>query len=152
MIQRIQSVYFLLAGILPAFSFCVPMARYYDADGQLTYQLTAATMSAVDGATTSHPWGILAFAVISIIMAFICIFAYKNRIKQISLSNLLLTSLLLLALAFVGHGYYYGDELAVRFLPSWGFVFPVLSYVFAFLGRRAVRKDEELVRAADRIR
>lgn len=152
MIQRIQSVYFLLAGILPAFSFCVPMACYYDANGQLTHRMNALTMSAADGSVLSYPWGILVFAIISIVMAFVCIFAYKNRVKQISLSNLLLTSLLLMALAFVAHGYYLGDELAVRFLPSWGFAFPVLAYVFAFLGRRAVRKDEELVRAADRIR
>ena len=152
MIQRIQSVYFLLAGIIPAFSFCVPMARYYDANGQLAYHLNAASITAADGSVMAYPWGVLVFAVVSIVMAFVCIFGYKNRVKQISLSNLLLTSLLLLALAFVAHGYYFGNEQAVRFLPSWGFVFPVLAYVFAFLGRRAVRKDEELVRAADRIR
>ena len=152
MIQRIQSVYFLLAGILPAFSFCVPMAHYVDNNGEAVYSLYAASLMNAQGETLGHPWGILAFVVISIILAFVCIFGFKNRIRQIALSSLLLTSLLLAALAFVAHGYFYGEDLAVRFLPSWGFAFPVLSFIFAMLGRRAVRKDEELVRAADRIR
>ena len=152
MIQRIQSVYFLLAGILPAFSFCVPMARYSGANGENVYGLTAWALFSENDALCSHPWGIFVFVLLSIVLAFICIFAYKNRIRQIHLSNLLLTSILLSALAFVGYGYFYGNEYGVRFLPSWGFLFPVFAYVFASLGRRAVCKDEELVRAADRIR
>lgn len=151
MIQRIQSVYFLLAGILPAFSFCVPMAHYYN-NGNEVASLYAASLTSVEGAVMNHPWGMLTFAVISIVMAFVCIFGYKNRMKQIALGGLLLTSLLLFALCYVAYGYYYGNDMAVRFLPTWGIVFPVVAFVFAILGRRAVRKDEELVRAADRIR
>ena len=152
MIQRIQSVYFLLAGILPAFSFCVPMAHYTGANGEVLYSMNVWSMSMINGDILAHPWGIFSFAIISMVMSIVCIFAYKNRIRQIHLSNILLTAILLFALTFVAYGYFYGSEYGVRFLPSWGFAFPVLAYLFATLGRRAVCKDEELVRAADRIR
>ena len=151
MIQRIQSVYFLLAGILPAFTFCVPMARYYNEQGAMEMELTPWSLSSVEG-VLSHPWGLLTFTVLSIVMAVVCILGYKNRRRQIALSNLLLTLILILGLTFVAYGYSYGSTQSLRFLPDWGVLFPSFSFIFAILGRNGVRKDEELVRAADRIR
>ena len=38
------------------------------------------------------------------------------------------------------------------FTPQLGFAFILLAFVFALLGNKAVKKDEDLVRSADRIR
>ena len=151
MIQRIQSVYFLLAGILPAFTFCVPMAQYLNEQGQTELVLTSWSLSSAEAAV-AHPWGILTFTVLSMIMAFVCLFGYKNRRRQIAMSSFLLTLILILGLTFVAYGYSFGSTHALRFLPDWGVLFPSIAFIFAILGRNGVRKDEELVRAADRIR
>ena len=151
MIQRIQSVYFLLAGILPAFTFCVPMAQYLTEQGELQYVLNPWALSSVEG-VVSHPWGLLTFTVLSMVMAVLCIFGYKNRRRQIAMSSLLLTLILILGLTYVAYGYSLGSTHSLRFLPDWGVLFPCFSFIFAILGRSGVRKDEELVRAADRIR
>ena len=152
MIQRIQSVYFLLAGILPAFTFCVPLAKYLDQNGEVVYDLNSVALTSLTGGETSTPWGMMVFAITSIVMAFVCLLSFKNRRMQIAWSNILLTVILLFALTYVAYGYSYGTIHEVRFLPTWGIVFPVLSFLLALLGRRGVHKDEELVRAADRIR
>ena len=63
MIQRIQSVYLLMAGLVLAFSFCTPQINFSGADG------VVATMYAVGiesissslgpvGANISTPWGV----------------------------------------------------------------------------------------------
>ena len=40
----------------------------------------------------------------------------------------------------------------VKFTPSWASVCPMAALVFTFLAQRAIKADERLVRAADRIR
>lgn len=152
MIQRVQSVYFLLAGIFPAFTFCTPMAHYTDRDAAVVYQLTSWAIADMKGKAMAHPWGMVSLAVIVVIFSFVCLMAYRNRLRQIALSNLLISMILIYTLAYVAYGYAYGTSLGLAFLPQWGLVFPALSLVFAFLARRGVCKDEALVRAADRIR
>ena len=152
MIQRIQSVYFLLAGIFPAFTFCTPMAQYLNGKGEVEYTLNSIGMTATDGTLAAQPWGLLLFTVFTILLGILCIFGYKNRRRQMVMSTLLVSVTLVLALTYVAYGYSYGTSFDLRFLPSWGIVFPVLSFVCTLLARRGIRKDEELVRAADRIR
>ena len=134
MIQRIQSVYFLLAGILPAITFWCPLAVY-------------------TGPAVSEPQYVLsALGLLSLVVAFYALFSYKNRRQQIRIGGWLISSLMLLALSLVAYGYSYAEVRHLDFMPYWGTLLLFFSVFFAILGRRAVRKDEELVRAADRIR
>ena len=85
-------------------------------------------------------------------MAFYALFSYKNRRQQIRIGGWLISSLMLSALSLVAYGYSYAEVRHLDFMPYWGILLLFFSVFFAILGRRAVRKDEELVRAADRIR
>ena len=85
MIQRIQSVYLLLAGIIPAFTFCTPIITFSNGSSLMSYAITGTEEHFI-----SCPWGVLAFTVLSILTALFTIFNYKNRPRQIRLCNLFL--------------------------------------------------------------
>jgi hypothetical protein len=36
--------------------------------------------------------------------------------------------------------------------PAYGVLFPLIAYVFSWMARRGIRKDEELVRSVERFR
>lgn len=154
MIQRIQSVYFLLAGIFPAITFWCPLAVYTSPTvSEPQYVLSAlGLLSSAEGGTVAHPWGIMFFNVLSLVVAFVALFSYKNRKQQMRIGGWLISSLMLSALSLVAYGYSYAEVHHLDFMPSWGTLLLFFSVFFAILGRRAVRRDEELVRAADRIR
>ena len=154
MIQRIQSVYFLLAGILPAITFWCPLAVYTGpAVSEPQYVLSAlGLLSQAEGGLVAYSWGILFFNLLSLVVAFYALFSYKNRRQQIRIGGWLISSLMLSALSLVAYGYSYAEVRHLDFMPYWGILLLFFSVFFAILGRRAVRKDEELVRAADRIR
>lgn len=152
MIQRIQSVYFLLAGILPAFTFCTPLVRFYGVAGEVGFVLDSSALTAAGAGVAARPWGILFLTVVSIVLAFVSLFGYGNRKRQLVWSRWLAVCLLLQGATVAAYAYSYGAANGVSPMPAWGIVFPALSLAFAVLGRRGVRQDEELVRAADRIR
>ena len=86
------------------------------------------------------------------LFALITIFLYKNRNLQIRLSNL---NMLVICI-FIGTVFYFADHskanevLVVHYAV--GCYFPLIQLVFTFLAMRAIRKDELLVRSADRLR
>lgn len=157
MIQRIQSVYLLLAGLVLAFSFCTPQI-YFTIDGVLFATLTACGINAANvvaetGATViSVPWGVVVFMSLGALLAFVSLFMYKNRKRQIKLINLMLLSIVLVYISDIAYAYAFDAHHNTNMQGAWGVILPFAAYVLGWFARRAVRKDEELVRAADRIR
>jgi hypothetical protein len=86
------------------------------------------------------------------IMAFITIFLYKNRRRQIRICYaLLLIQVLIYALYFIFERNYLplSDFFQhIRFT----FVFPLITIVLLFLAIRGIKKDEKLIRSLDRLR
>ena len=98
--------------------------------------------------------------VVILFSAFI-IFSFKNRKKQIKLAafNFLLicTFIVLMFYSFDNAKSFLdlslnnqGAELSTTY--GIGMILPLLSLVFNFLAIKGIRKDEELVKSADRIR
>jgi len=91
------------------------------------------------------------------VMSIVTIFLYKNRKIQITLSKL--NMLLYLSVIFIV--FYTGDE-ALSYIRGLGLegelsyklgaVLPIISVILVFFASRAIKKDEDLVRSADRIR
>lgn len=86
-----------------------------------------------------------------IVVSVLTILKYKNRPLQYKLSNIIaLLSVFMLGLFFLlpytdlkqGESIKYG----------FGSFLPILSVIFAFLAAHYIKKDEQLVRSADRIR
>ena len=150
MIQRIQSVYLLLIFIGSVCIFFFPLANYVD------YQFSILGAEKL----VSEPLLILKLntipliGIISIIgsLSFITIFSYKKRALQIKLTRLILfLNVIFIAIIFI-----YTDIIEKKIHNtsqySLGSYIPLVTLILAFLTVRAIRKDEELIKSADRLR
>ncbi len=146
MIQRIQTLYLLIVGILISQVFVFPFLTFFSKDKMVDFNaLTISTGEYL------FPLAIL-FGVI-ILIALVTIFCYKKRMLQARLTVvntfLLLSSMGLTAyLAWEMSKSLSGYDIHYNFTC----IFPLIAIVFNFLALRAIRKDEALVRSANRIR
>lgn len=160
MIQRIQSIYLLLAAVCMAAGFSMSQVCW-EVEGQLRAGLHYCAVSNAEGQALSHPWGLICFGTLALVVSIIAIFGYKNRKRQMRIVRMAQ----LCALLVYPTLYAYASATSARLqatggaedqavVPAVGFgiVFPLLTVIFCQLAHRAIRKDEELVRAADRIR
>lgn len=139
MIQRIQSVYLLLASIL---MLIVGIVFLYN-----VFLLgTTSTMSEVFNGF----WGILylVFVLDSAVMSFITIFHYRKRMAQVRLTAVNFFDTVISVLLFIGLFLFKGLDLQwMPYVPL-----SILAIVLLILACRNIIKDEKLVRSADRIR
>ena len=149
MIQRKQTVYYLLAGILSILLIFAPLASL-KFNGQ-EYLFTVAGIKSVTPGT-SLGISTLPLMILLIIIAafnFIVIFLYKNRALQMKMSifNLVFT-IGLCALIFFHLIRITASEMSY----SWGLVLPVVCIILIILAYLGVKKDDKLVKSLDRIR
>lgn len=130
MIQRIQSIYLFLAAAAAVVFLFVPSAE---------------TEGVHLIAQNNIP--LLALAAIGALISFVVIFLFKNRVLQTNIGRLALLPLL----GLVGYSLFIefsdGD-----FQAAWGIGLPVVATLLVFLAVGAIRKDENKVRAMDRLR
>jgi hypothetical protein len=151
MIQRIQSIYLLLAAVLVLVGCLMPLAT---ASGDATALAATGDNFFADGVyrTTEFPAGWLFLSVVGMIG--LTIFRYQNRTKQMFSVSLLIIFTALCIILLGSLGYYYAQRLpegTMAQLAPGGAVWPV-SIVFLLLANRAIKKDEALVRSSDRLR
>ena len=152
MIQRIQSIYLLLAAICSLLCFYVDFASWGNPHAM---GINACKVwSADDAATLGHPWGIMVFTFLSMGIALKAIFSYKNRRAQMKMTKAVIWLVLFNYIAIGAYTYTYFTRLSGDTLLDIrpGIAFPLLTAIFAFLAYRGIRRDDELVRSADRIR
>lgn len=144
MLQRIQTVWFLLALISLALLFRFPAA------GNSSTALIASF-------NISGQWsmsGSLLFAIILIticIVILITIFKFRNRKLQMRLCRIINILTVLLILFIAVSCWHFEQTLAFSWLKP-GFALPFLSIFFQYLAYRGIKHDEELIKSADRIR
>ncbi|MBR1652053.1 MAG: DUF4293 domain-containing protein [Alloprevotella sp.] len=155
MIQRIQSVYLLLAGILPAFTFTTPLARFsLGEDAFLTLSSLGLRATGTPQPTATQPvyLALALLAVLLMLLSVLNIFGYKNRKRQVRVCNWSVALAVAWYAAYVGICAMFTQQTGTAFTPALCAALPFLTLVFTLLARRSIKKDEELVRAADRIR
>lgn len=155
MIQRIQSIFLLLVGI--AMVICTLTVAWAKSVGTQMVTLDAFSLVQSQGdkiinSTSITFIGIL--AALSSVVAFFSIFQYKNRLRQVFLGAI--NSLLMVTV--MGTLLYYSFQGAALFEPaqrgnySIGFYAVVAALICNVLANRFIRRDEKLVRSADRMR
>lgn len=152
MIQRKQTLWLLLAAVCLALTLAMPVGTIISTD--LTFSdLTALGFGDdVNAAVGAHtPWGVLTLTVLALVAAVLAIFGFKNRAKQLKTTNIMM---LLSALAIVVTYIYVQSYTPEGFMNDLkpGCVLYFVAYAAGFMARRGIRKDDELVKAADRIR
>ncbi len=156
MIQRVQSLYLLGAITMMALMFFFPLAGYYgDLHISILYLLGIKNMvpdaPEIFSIYTTLP---LVFIVVSmLIVSFTVILLYKKRLQQLKLIklNILLNTILIIGIFIVYSRWLQASLNATESFKTAAF-FPLASLVFFMLAYRGVRKDEKLVRSADRLR
>lgn len=155
MIQRIQSVYLLIVFVLNIFTFFFPLANFFDHSGNL-YQLVfkGITLYSKTGWILFQTnYVISTFLTIILILSLICIFLYSNRSLQMKICLYLMIGLFMIS-AYVFIEY----EIAIykyRFIHSYlslASLIPLISIIIIYLAFKAIKKDDNLVKSADRLR
>lgn len=162
MIQRIQSVFLLVAALVMLSVLFLPIWGEADIEAQEVINLNAFEIEYVEVDDAGNEtiireydtWWISVVACLSAAIALFSIFQFRNRLRQIQLGAL--NSLVMAGT--IGISYYYsykGDQMLNPEQPGnyfIGFYIMVGALLFNSLANRFIRKDEKLVRSADRIR
>ncbi len=156
MIQRIQTLYLTASVIACALLFIFPMAKFINAM-QGTYLLTVTGIKyMIDPPIFVHfmvtsPMLILNIA--SILLTAAAIFLFRKRGLQLILVNVsFLLNVVLIALVYLYYINYVEKLSKVTPAYQFGIFLPILSLILLVLASRAIRKDEALVKSADRLR
>lgn len=154
MIQRIQSIYLVLAGIFPAFTFFVPLVCFTSQDTNKWFTINSLGYDATlfPEMAGHHPYAMLIFAALAVIFSLVAIFAFKNRKKQIKFANWAISCNVIWAGITIVQCIFLSKETTTSISPELGLCFPILALIMLFLAKHAIKRDEALVRAADRIR
>jgi len=147
MIQRIQTIYILFAGLLTATLFKLKFADIIVNNELLTFTIKGIYKEAVQ---VFNGLPIMVFIGIITLLHLVVIFMYKKRILQIRL----LVFAIILLLGLFGMFFYFTysgfDDIQVAFkIPV---SFPIVAIILDYLAIRAIGKDEALVRSLNRIR
>ena len=151
MIQRIQSVYLLLVTALLASNIFLPIGSFLDKNG-LLYPFTPLHVALPSAGLSYTPWGQLTLLILGALVSFATIFLFKNRKLQI---RMCIFSMLILAgyyIVFLMFMLMIKNSISATFQFSFGLCLPLIAMILNFLAIRAIRKDEDKVKAADRIR
>jgi len=155
MIQRIQTIYLLVAFIASVLIFFFPLATYLSDLAYIKFwvydiQDMVPSNEPLYGFLFNLPFIIICALIIFLII--FTIFKYKKRLLQMRLVNFAI----LLDIVMVVLMFFYTDKIskdvAVDTKYEIGSVFPLIALVFLVLALRGIRKDEKLVRSADRLR
>lgn len=155
MIQRIQTVYLFLV-FLFALLFLIFPKGSIDING-VVYTIKSWSIVSADGTEKLDSPSIL--GIVSMIIPFIIMvlsiyttLLFKNRLLQIKLGkiNIFLHVILVVSTFFFLDGI--KNNYSGEFTYGVGLVFPLLSMILILMAGKAIRKDEELVRSADRLR
>ncbi len=158
MIQRIQTLYLTLAAIALALIFAFPLAQFFSETGTYYFKAIGLKNMVPGGDELFNPTVFLPLPILVVVILFMLVFAisqFKNRTFQIRLVNItvLLTAVLIAGIFFL---YIPMIEKKIAIIPdyskSFGVYVPLVSLVFQILATRAIKRDDQLVRSADRLR
>ncbi len=143
MIQRIQSIYLLIASVVSGV-----LMLLFD-----LWDTTKEGIKAIDlfGNEAVELNAIPVLFIASALVSLFAIFKFQNRKTQINLGriviliNLILLGLLVYLLLTLS------GEAAVS-KKDIGMFLPIVSMLFVLLANRAIQKDEDLVKSVDRLR
>jgi len=150
MIQRIQSIWLLIAAVLGVCVFMLNIISYSYVDPSSGGEVTKGVK------LMEYSYLLALLAMILVALPLVAIFMFKNRKRQV---NMALLAIVLNIGFVIFHVTYIKDSYlsSLKIPPqstSFGIAsfIPVAAIVFLAMAISGIRKDEKLVRAADRLR
>lgn len=162
MIQRRQTIYMLLAAILSALLFFMPLVSFNANDNIMKFTIFG-IQNPIESVSlsTDYTWPLVVLTILMTLAPLVTIFLYKKRELQVRLCRLnMLTNIIFVGLVFI---YYESDILSVIFAVEndiyvldvayfIGMAFPLVNLVLEILAIRGIKKDIELLKSIDRLR
>jgi hypothetical protein len=152
MIQRIQSLYLLLALTMMVLTFFIPYAEVLDIATKKLYVLDIEGITEEGAQLFQKTWPMIILVSVSCLIEFFTLFNYKKRILQMRLCTynvlLMMGSVLLMVYYLLQLLRKHNGEVTV----GYSMIFPAVAAILTYLAWRGVRKDEKLVRSVDRVR
>ncbi len=147
MIQRIQSIFLLLAGGASLSLFGLPFATVGEA-----YETSAIFQDKAFN-VMDHP-GLMGLFGVAGLLAVVSIFLFKNRKLQMRLSIFaFIANLLAVIFGVIYFMQFGGTEVpSEKINDGIGMYMPIVALVMCLLAYRFINKDEKLVRSMDRLR
>ncbi|MFZ5941988.1 MAG: DUF4293 domain-containing protein [Bacteroidota bacterium] len=152
MLQRIQTIYLLIAFILSILLFTGPVSRFSTASGEVTVRHSGAFSDSGDRLDMASWPMTTMFAIVSLLSLYTFL-SYKNRIRQMRLA----IYLMIVDAGMVGVMVYF-SRFAFRHFGGinnvfqWRIILPLVMLVLFYMAFKAVQKDELLVRSYERLR
>ncbi|MEA4916051.1 DUF4293 domain-containing protein [Proteiniphilum sp.] len=150
MLQRIQSIFLLLAAVAMLVASVTPLALFLYNSDQAVFKAMGVYMN---DQLNDSTWGLFVMGVASSVLALLTVFLYKNRMLQIRLSifNVIFMIGFYLYLGFILYTLTSAESL--QFLKiGIGVIMPVIAIIFSLLAIRRIGADEALVRSLNRLR
>lgn len=154
MIQRVQSIWLLLAALTLVCLFFFPLLfksvnnteylLYIDGHHQTVKEANG------NGISTT-PIGAMILNGITVLLCMVCIFQFKNRPMQKRLIMINMVLIIATAVLSVLNASLFPGGISGASLHMGSALF-VLALLFCMLAIRGIRKDEQLLRSADRLR
>ena len=150
MLQRIQTIYLILAGICTSLTLYFSFATY-SISGKLV-SFTSQGFSPFGKNIENFPLYIV--IIISSILIALSIISFKKRKRQIFLNTAnYMVVLALIVLIFINFkNFEPTQDENIEISYGVGMFLPIVTLVLLFMANRAVKKDEELIKSMDRIR
>jgi len=147
-IQRIQSVYLLIAVILMAVFAFFPALSFELGGREFVY---GALEAGKVGATHIDPLMLTLVLLISF-LALIDIFLYKNLQRQMTVCFVDIIIGLAMLIAIGIQAFIIGSKENVLMFWQWYLILPVLSIIFLMMAHKSMSNDKKKLRDADRLR
>ena len=155
MLQRIQSIYLLLATLCLVALFIFPFIHDVYVDGQLlTIKITGVYQDVNGQQQNIKQFTLLTIANVFVaLLPLVIIFLYKNRTLQKTLCYIAM--LVIIGFSFwVSHCAKIAIDDAVISMSNYGVgvILLSVSILFIVLAQKAIQRDDKLVKSADRLR
>jgi len=156
MIQRIQTIYLFIASLAIGLMFAFPISSYFGDLHAFKLTLLGIENLVPDSDSIFQPYftlPLIIFVCIISLISLITIFLFKNRKRQLKIIQaIILFNILLIVGVFLIYSKMILTQVEVIEEYNIGAFLPLFSLIFLVMAYRGVKKDEELVRSADRLR
>ena len=150
MLQRIQSVFLLLASVCMLVAAVTPLATFYYNGDPVVFEAMGMYRN---GTLESSTWALFAVGAISSLLALVTVFLYKTRMLQIRISIFNIVVMIGFYLYFGFLIFRINPEAGLQFQRiGIGMVMPVIGIILTYLAIRRIGADEILVRSLNRLR
>lgn len=147
-IQRIQSIYLLIAVILMVVFAFFPALSFELADKTVLY---GALESGRAGSMHINPL-LITLVILIAFLAFIDIFLFKNLQRQMTVCFVDIIIGIAMLIAICIQAFVIGNREGWTVTWQWYVLLPVLSIIFLMLAHKAMANDKKKLRDADRLR